>query len=200
MGRFAHCHLPIPMAELVCAWRRPIGAPLYRLIELQSSTASAFFHTAAVTTEDKGNAEVLTHSYPDCLGGGLCPFHLQGCKLQGSGTTLVSGMVSIQADAYWADSYEVNGDQYVAIITDTRDDEPLHTAPMLRTGSGWQYPNTKIKWDRGATRPGTALSSSAPSRSASSRPSPIFAGLRTSSASWQQRRRSLTAAFLSPWT
>ena len=23
-------------------------------------------------------------------------------------------------------SYEVNGDQYVAIITDTRDDEPLH--------------------------------------------------------------------------
>ena len=29
------------------------------------------------------------------------------------------------ADAYWSDSYEVKGDQYVAIITDTRD-EPSH--------------------------------------------------------------------------
>jgi hypothetical protein len=29
------------------------------------------------------------------------------------------------ADAYWADSYEVKGDQYIAIITDTRDDIPL---------------------------------------------------------------------------
>jgi hypothetical protein len=28
------------------------------------------------------------------------------------------------ADAYWADSYEVKGDQYIAIITDTR--------PLLR--------------------------------------------------------------------
>ena len=26
------------------------------------------------------------------------------------------------ADAYWADSYEVKGDQYIAIITDTRDE------------------------------------------------------------------------------
>src|SRR5690348_12905507 len=31
-----------------------------------------------------------------------------------------------KADAYWADSYEVKGDQYVAIVTDTRPDEPLH--------------------------------------------------------------------------
>ena len=30
-----------------------------------------------------------------------------------------------ESDAYWADSYEVNGDQYIAIITDERDDEPL---------------------------------------------------------------------------
>ena len=24
-GAISHCHLPIPMAELACAWRRPIG-------------------------------------------------------------------------------------------------------------------------------------------------------------------------------
>src|SRR5262245_65152336 len=29
------------------------------------------------------------------------------------------------ANAYWADSYEVSGNQYVAIITDERDDKPL---------------------------------------------------------------------------
>jgi hypothetical protein len=30
-----------------------------------------------------------------------------------------------ESDAYWADDYEVNGDHYIAIITDTRDDKPL---------------------------------------------------------------------------
>ena len=30
-----------------------------------------------------------------------------------------------EADAYWADSFEVEGDKYVAIITDSRPDEPL---------------------------------------------------------------------------
>jgi len=30
-----------------------------------------------------------------------------------------------EADAYWADSFEVDGDKYVAIITDSRPDEPL---------------------------------------------------------------------------
>jgi hypothetical protein len=29
------------------------------------------------------------------------------------------------ADAYWADSYEVKDGQYIAIITDERDDKPL---------------------------------------------------------------------------
>jgi hypothetical protein len=31
-----------------------------------------------LTTEDKGNVEVLTHSNLDFLCSGLCPFHLQG--------------------------------------------------------------------------------------------------------------------------
>ena len=53
-----------------------------------------------------------------------------------------------EADAYWADSYEVNGDQYVAIITDTRDDAPLHR-PHVENGRRITVPNTKIKWDRG---------------------------------------------------
>src|SRR5579859_2460328 len=34
------------------------------------------------------------------------------------------------ADAYYADSFEVEGDHYVAIITDTRDDHPLGRPPM----------------------------------------------------------------------
>ena len=52
------------------------------------------------------------------------------------------------ADAYWADSYEVKGDQYVAIITDTRDDRPLRR-PHIENGKRVAVPNTKIKWDRG---------------------------------------------------
>ena len=52
------------------------------------------------------------------------------------------------ADAYWADSYEVKGDQYVAIITDTRDDEPLGRA-HIENGTRFAVPNSKIKWDRG---------------------------------------------------
>jgi hypothetical protein len=32
-----------------------------------------------------------------------------------------------EADAYWADSFEVAGDQYVAIVTDEREDAPLHS-------------------------------------------------------------------------
>jgi hypothetical protein len=52
------------------------------------------------------------------------------------------------ADAYWADSYEVNSDQYVAIITDTRDDTPLGR-PHIENGKRVAVPNAKIKWDRG---------------------------------------------------
>ena len=52
------------------------------------------------------------------------------------------------ADAYWADSYEVKGDQYVAIITDTRDDAPLGR-PHIENGKRVAVPNAKIKWDRG---------------------------------------------------
>ena len=52
------------------------------------------------------------------------------------------------ADAYWADSYEVKGDQYVAIVTDPRDDIPLGR-PHVENGKRFAVPNTKIKWDRG---------------------------------------------------
>lgn len=54
-----------------------------------------------------------------------------------------------EADAYWADSYEVgpNG-EYVAIITDTRDDKPLqrrHVDPGTRI----VIPPRKLKFDQG---------------------------------------------------
>jgi hypothetical protein len=53
-----------------------------------------------------------------------------------------------EADAYWADSYEVEGDHYVAIITDERPDGPLARA-HIDVGTGIIVPNAKIKWDQG---------------------------------------------------
>ena len=52
------------------------------------------------------------------------------------------------ADAYWADSYEVKDGQYIAIITDERDDEPLRR-PHIDNGKRFLVPHSKIKWDSG---------------------------------------------------
>ncbi len=53
-----------------------------------------------------------------------------------------------EADAYWADEFEVRGDQYVAIITDDRDDEPL-MRPHIAPGTKFVVPNKKLKFDSG---------------------------------------------------
>ena len=53
-----------------------------------------------------------------------------------------------EADAYYADSFGVDEDRYVAVITDERVDEPLgrrHIPPGTRV----TVPNHKIKWDGG---------------------------------------------------
>jgi len=53
-----------------------------------------------------------------------------------------------KSDAYWSDTFESEGDRYVAVITDTRDDTPLgrrHIAPGTRI----PVPNHRIKWDQG---------------------------------------------------
>lgn len=52
-----------------------------------------------------------------------------------------------EADAYWADSYEVDGDKYVAIITDPRPDEPLRRK-HLEIGTRIVVPNYKLKFDQ----------------------------------------------------
>jgi hypothetical protein len=52
-----------------------------------------------------------------------------------------------EADAYWADSYEVDGDKYVAIITDPRPDEPLRRK-HLEIGTKIVVPNYKLKFDQ----------------------------------------------------
>ena len=52
------------------------------------------------------------------------------------------------SDAYWSDDFEVNGDRYVAIITDTRDDVPLRR-PHIDAGTRITVPNHRIKWDKG---------------------------------------------------
>ena len=52
-----------------------------------------------------------------------------------------------EADAQWADSFEVQGDQYVAIITDTRDDAPLKRK-HVDAGTKIVIPNEKLKYDQ----------------------------------------------------
>lgn len=52
-----------------------------------------------------------------------------------------------EADAYWADSFEVDGDKYVAIITDTRPDEPLRRK-HIDVGTKFVIPNHKLKYDQ----------------------------------------------------
>ena len=53
-----------------------------------------------------------------------------------------------EADAYYADSFEVEGDHYIAIITDERDDAPFGR-PHIDVGTRIPVPNHKIKWDEG---------------------------------------------------
>ena len=53
-----------------------------------------------------------------------------------------------EADAYWADSFEVDESRYVAIITDERPDAPLGR-PHRMVGERILVPNHKIKWDEG---------------------------------------------------
>jgi hypothetical protein len=53
-----------------------------------------------------------------------------------------------ESDAYWADNYEVKGGQYIAIVTDERDDKPLRR-PHIENGKRFVVPNSKIKWDSG---------------------------------------------------
>jgi hypothetical protein len=52
-----------------------------------------------------------------------------------------------EADAYWADSFEVDGDKYVAIITDSRPDEPLRRK-HVDVGTRFVVPNHKLKYDQ----------------------------------------------------
>ena len=53
-----------------------------------------------------------------------------------------------KSDAYWSDTFEVKGDQYVAVITDTRDDAPLGRR-HIDAGTRIPVPNHRIKWDQG---------------------------------------------------
>jgi hypothetical protein len=53
-----------------------------------------------------------------------------------------------EADAYWADQFEVRNGQYLAIITDDRADGPLRR-PHRAMGEEIVVPNNKIKWDAG---------------------------------------------------
>ncbi len=53
-----------------------------------------------------------------------------------------------EADAYWADGIEVQGDKVYAIITDDRPDEPLRR-PHIPVGTKIEIPPHKLKHDRG---------------------------------------------------
>lgn len=53
-----------------------------------------------------------------------------------------------EADAYWADSYEVSKDgEYIAIVTDERPDEPLKR-PHVDVGTKITIPKHKLKYDQ----------------------------------------------------
>ena len=54
-----------------------------------------------------------------------------------------------EADAYWADAFEATSDgDYIAIITDPRDDEPLGRRHR-DIGTRIVVPKNKIKWNEG---------------------------------------------------
>jgi hypothetical protein len=53
-----------------------------------------------------------------------------------------------EADAYEADSFEVEGDHYVAIITDGSGDLE-HRKPAIPNGTRVPVPNHKMKWNEG---------------------------------------------------
>ena len=57
-----------------------------------------------------------------------------------------------EADAFEADTFEVDGDHYVAVVTDGKG--------VIPSGTRINVPNQKMKWDR-ATRPVTESFSSA---------------------------------------
>jgi hypothetical protein len=116
------------------------------------------------TTKDEDNAETLIHSHLDCWGGGRCPFYKAPARDLGQWEGVdpaqrewFDGLMQPDnpnrrccglADAYWADSYEVKDNQYIAIIADERDDEPLRR-PHIENGRRFVVPNSKIKWDSG---------------------------------------------------
>jgi len=53
-----------------------------------------------------------------------------------------------EADAYWADGVEIKDGQVIAIITDSRPDEPLGRR-HVPVGTRIVVPPRKMKWDRG---------------------------------------------------
>jgi len=53
-----------------------------------------------------------------------------------------------EADAYEADSFEVEGDHYVAIVTNGAGDL-AHGKPEIPNGTRIAVPNHKMKWDDG---------------------------------------------------
>ena len=53
-----------------------------------------------------------------------------------------------EADAYEADSFEVEGDHYIAIITNGAGD-PAYGKPEIPNGTRITVPNHKMKWDDG---------------------------------------------------
>jgi hypothetical protein len=61
-----------------------------------------------------------------------------------------------EADAYWADSFEVAGDKYVAIITDERPNEPLRRKP-IPVGTKFLIPLHKMNRDPNPTGHGVVF-------------------------------------------
>jgi hypothetical protein len=57
-----------------------------------------------------------------------------------------------EADAYWADAFEISDGRFFAIVTDERDDAPLQR-PHLPPGTRVEIPPHKFKDPRGDPNP-----------------------------------------------
>ena len=69
--------------------------------------------------------------------------------MPGFGAGDVGQLCNIPAVSGGCKCPSLKGDQYVAIITDTRDDKPLGRAQHIEAGTRVAVPNSKIKWGSG---------------------------------------------------
>ena len=117
----------------------PDGLPDVRMVLLKEADPRGFVFYSNV--ESAKGRELAANPKAALL------FHWKSLRRQVRVRGAVEPVSAAEADAYWADSYEVDGDKYVAIITDPRPDEPLRRK-HVDIGTKIVVPNHKLKYDQ----------------------------------------------------